>query len=88
MSAKERVDSTLHRFCQQLMIKKQGGSYLGLQYLVFFLWIGVTRAIYKISGKISSAKDWLMTELKGLDKMLRLFLKIVTGILVEYYYAS
>ena len=29
-----------------------------------------------------------MTELKGLDKMLRLFLKIVTGILVEYYYAS
>ena len=54
----------------------------------FFLWIGVTRAIYKISGKISSAKDWLMTELKGLDKMLRLFLKIVTGILVEYYYAS
>lgn len=48
-----------------------------------FLSIALTGAIFKISGKMPSAKDWLEIKLKGLDKMSALCLKIVTGILVK-----
>ena len=48
----------------------------------YFLWIGGTCTIFKISGKMPCSNDWFKMKVKGLTKTSMLSLRIVTGILV------
>ena len=51
--------------------------------------IGVTWTIFKISGKIPSAKDWLIIKLEGLDNIstvsLMLKLEYSLGLKLSHY---
>ena len=46
-----------------------------------FLWTGLTLAVFRDSGKTPCSNNWSMIKLSGVDKILTLSLRIVTGII-------
>ena len=46
-----------------------------------FLWTGVTWAVFRDSGKTPGSNDQLIIKLSGVDKILTLSLRMVTGVL-------